>query len=183
MSQEAWRRGLDRSYFALPKSESVTKTRIHRFAVDKGAGEMATGPEALPDVDLWQPHQLQLIVFPMTPAVALPQNWWQQITGELPEDTRRRIQERTESGFHQDYVLTLNINILNISWTISPRIEPENQLEEVPTLGPFPVACASFLDLMLPWLENHCPPIKRLAFAGNLSQYVADRVSVVSQIS
>jgi hypothetical protein len=126
----------------------------------------------LPRASAWLPLHLQLIAFPTESPIAQERNWWEELTGSPPEATARKPhQERTDQGTFEGVTLTVAADMLRITWTASPRIEVDNLLAEVPTLGPFPSAQDQFVQLMSGWLAANCPAITRLAFAGKLVQF------------
>ena len=129
-----------------------------------------------PDPSAWQAQYLRLIAFPTTPQVAVEQNWWQDLTGLEVESSLRKRHERADTGVFQGVSLELEIDELRVRWTTSPRLDPSNPPEQLPILGPFLERREWFQGLMSGWLQ-HCPPIKRLAFAGALVQPLEDHRS------
>ena len=64
-----------------------------------------------------------------------------------------------------------------MKWTVAPRVDPDNLPYDFPTLGPAFERRDWLIQLMGRWLAT-CPPIKRLAFAGNLLAAETVRVHV-----
>ena len=123
----------------------------------------------------WQSSQLQLIVFPTEPAVLRDQEWWQQVTGQEPAQSTKKRLELISSGPWCDYTLVLTVDLARIIWTITPRIDTgQPPGEQLPTIGPYPSARDDFANLMMAWFTGPCPPIKRMALNGVLTQAAAD---------
>jgi hypothetical protein len=135
----------------------------------------ATAPVP-PDPTTWQAQYLRLIAFPTVPQVAVEQHWWQDLTGVEAESSLLKRHERKDAGIFQGISLELEIDLLRVRWTASPRIDQENPPERLPTLGSFLERREWFQALMSRWLPN-CPAIKRLAFGGVLFQPVDDHQS------
>lgn len=131
----------------------------------------------LPDPSRWQAQYMRLIAFPTEPHASVEQQWWQDLTGLEVESSLRKKHERADTGLFQGVSLALEIDLLRVVWTASPRIDAGNPPEQLPTLGPFLERREWFQELMSRWLQHHCPPIKRLAFASELIHPVDDHRS------
>lgn len=137
---------------------------------------MEAPTNSLPDADAaWRPTQLQLIAFPSTPPITLQREWWRELTGQLPEKTRRKTQEQVEAGTFQGVTLSVMADVLRIVWQATPRLDPENLPESIPTLGAFGEARERFLQVMTQWIRERCPPIKRLSFTAKLLQFTTNQ--------
>jgi hypothetical protein len=145
----------------------------------------------LPSADAWRPMQLQMIAFPDAPAVDLGQSWYTDVAGQPPQEAVKRGHERFDKGpapGMKSADLTVAVDLLKITLTVTPRITPEvlNQLdpvERIPTLGPFPQARDWFVELMAGWLKGKHPPLKRLAFSGKLIQFTDSQESAYKKVS
>ena len=134
---------------------------------------------------------LQMIVFPDAPAVDLRQSWYTDLTDEPPQEAVKRGHERYDKGpvpGRENADLTVSVDILKISFTVTPRmtaelLNQENPADRLPTLGPFSEACDWFVGLMARWLAGQHPPIKRLALNGKLVQYAASHESAYRKLS
>lgn len=124
----------------------------------------------LPPVECWEPTNLQLIVFPVEPLVALKKTWWEQLTGKEQFESTRKKLEFTETGQFEDLILTVATDVTKISWSIMPQVDTEEIAAGLPRLGPFPESLARFKTLMNRWLSAFCPPVNRIGFAGTLLQ-------------
>jgi hypothetical protein len=130
----------------------------------------------LPEPDVWEPAHLQLIAFPTSPACDVEQTWWQDITGDRPEESARKRQERMDQGVFQGSSLALSADVLRFVWIVAPVATPTALLENpIPTLGPCRQAFESFELIMRRWLDMSLPKIKRIAFAVKLTQPAKDR--------
>jgi hypothetical protein len=143
---------------------------------------MATGPSPLPDVSEWLPLQLQLVLFPMASPVGPDRRWWEQVTGRPPTDTNRKAHESTESGDFEGRVLIATADLVKLGWTITPSPVVDDIPELAPNLGPFPAARDQFAEMLRPWLAEHCPPIKRMGFAGILVQRAGDHAAAYRRL-
>jgi len=130
---------------------------------------MSTAPEELPSLDAWRPMQLQLIAFPVQTALAIDQDWWHFVAGQVPEESTKRRLERKDSGSLDGGSLTLTIEPTKITWALSAR-PVFDDLAEIPTLASYSESGERFACLMQTWLAEQCPPLKRLGFAGSLVQ-------------
>lgn len=132
---------------------------------------MSTERGALPNPEVWRPMQLQLIVFPITPAVLAEQNWWRSVTGQEPAESNRKAFERTDSGVLPDCSLSVSIDPVKVSWAMTPRLDlPDLAATAPPTLSEFPQSAERLAALIASWLSDQCPPIKRVGLAGSLIQ-------------
>lgn len=127
--------------------------------------------QPLPDVAGWQVFAMQLIAFPIGPALGTGAGWWEAVADQAdPESTTRRG-EREDKGIVDGRTLTLKVEFNRILWTASATSEPANaeqQTIEMPTAGPFPLVKDWFVGLMDGWLNGLQMPVKRLAFATSL---------------
>ncbi|MEX2174144.1 MAG: hypothetical protein WD872_07265 [Pirellulaceae bacterium] len=123
----------------------------------------------VPLVDFWQASNLELIGFPIEPERALEQSWWESLAGADYESTRKR-HERVDVGAFDEKSLFLTIDALRVKWTLGPlvKISAADGVGAVPFAGPFPETCGRFSSLMARWLNDSCPPIRRLAFGAKL---------------
>ncbi len=143
---------------------------------------MASAGKTLPDRQEWRAQYVKMIAFPTEPPLGLDQNWWSDLTGSQPESSMRKPQKREDSGSFEDVTLSLEIDPFRVSWTVSPRVDPENLLSDFPTLGAAFSRRDWLVSLMARWLEVG-PPIKRLAFAGSLLQFVPSKEEAYSRLN
>jgi hypothetical protein len=128
----------------------------------------------LPDLNKWLTLNLQLIVFPHDPAAALQENWWERLTHEPTYETRRKRTERIDVGQYNDLHLTVTADLQKIAWSIDAQVRADDPPESLPSIGPYPAVRDRFMEMMTPWLNEGCPEIKRIGFAGTLAQPVSD---------
>jgi hypothetical protein len=119
----------------------------------------------LPSLDAWQVTEIKLLAFPLAPQAGVEQNWWSDLTGLDCTSTRKRL-ERIDKGPLQGRDFTLSIDALKVVWSADFLPDPES----TPTLmiGAFAEVKEWFSQLMLRWLTDSCPPVKRLAFAAKV---------------
>jgi hypothetical protein len=129
-----------------------------------------TEPNTLPSIDFWRPNQLQLVVFPITSPVDVDESWWRRATGEEPAESSKKRYEITITGPYGGGNLVLTVDQLRIIWTLTPYIDALNPPLTMPTIGFYPGSRDIFIQLMRPWVINHCPKIKRMAVTGLLMQ-------------
>jgi hypothetical protein len=121
----------------------------------------------------WSAANLRMTVFPTTSEFVCDQQWWRGLFGE-PADSvvsqPKKLSHQEEGEFH-DSRLRLIIRPTKIDWTLTPP-EPEELPSSIPTIGSFRDRLEEFVPLMNRWLEDGCPPIKRIAFGAQLVQPV-----------
>jgi len=127
----------------------------------------------------WQVENLRLTAFP-GPSVAPIQetNWWADIMGHQPENSihRRRQGILRQSGQFEDGQLVLQIQPDRITWLFAPREETEEEISDLPIIGPFNEMLDIFLPRMHSWFElENTPSLSRLAF-GAVFLYPVDSV-------
>lgn len=154
---------------------------------DQNKGRESQMPEqslAAPDLTGWQAETLRLTAF-TSPAIDLgQQNWWAELVGETPETTVSRAKggERHEEGRFESGKLVLRIQPARVDWMLVPLVDPEKELESIPTMGTFSDSLKSFMPLMSRWLQS-APRSQRLAFGAILMQPVQDRAMGYRQIN
>ena len=136
---------------------------------------MADDLRPLPSADQWRAAHVQMIAF--CPASQLAtQDVWKDLTGSEPESVTKKAAERKEVGPWKGHSLSLDVDPLRVSWTVSPILDLENLSTPLPTLGPFPTITDQFADLAVKWLSSDtCPEITRLAFICRLMQFTQER--------
>jgi hypothetical protein len=136
------------------------------------------------DLSAWQAENLRLTAF-INPAERIdPSTWWECLVGEAPETKLQKPKtgEQEEKGRFKKGYLALQVQPTRIDWRFSSVLEQEKLLEAFPTLGSFPEALRSFVELMTKWLKM-CPPIDRLAFGALLVLPVEDKRTGYRQLS
>jgi len=118
----------------------------------------------------WQLEFARLLAYPVESPLFVQQKWWQDLAGQ-PDDfeLHETRHSRKVSGTFNGALLSLAIEHNRIVW----EVQPAPKVGDLPTLGPFRDKLYRVVDLLTPWLENSCPPIRRLAFGGKLLQAAA----------
>jgi hypothetical protein len=130
-------------------------------------------PVPMPNIELWRPNQLQLIVFPTVAPANVDENWWRQATGREPAESTKKRTETTIAGPYGDANLVLTADLFRVVWTLMPQLDPLNPPMSLPSLGAYPAARDIFAGLVSAWITGYCPQIKRMAFTGLLIQEAA----------
>ncbi len=118
----------------------------------------------------WQVTYFRLTAFSNSPAQIIEQNWWKELTGNLPH---KKVFE-CETGIHQEggvfkteqinSQLVLTIDPTRINWELFPIPNPYSL--NPPIVGTFNNSVNCFLQFMLSWLKNLSNlSVKCLAFA------------------
>jgi hypothetical protein len=116
------------------------------------------------EIGTWRVIQVQITAFTSNPLTNQNDDWWVKITGEHARDTKRKFQEKTDSGIVDGFLLSLTTELLKITWIVAPNVD-ESQLKEMPpSLGTYTEVLAKVFDRVLPWFKEDCPPIKRIGF-------------------
>jgi hypothetical protein len=134
---------------------------------------MSTTTVVRPGPNAWRPVQLQLVLFPVGPTGSRQPEWWASVTGQEPEESRRKAHETTDTGTLADSSLSLTVDPTKITWTMTPLLDSDLPTSMIATLPSFPESRDRFIELMRPWLQDLCPTIKRIGFAGSLIQETA----------
>jgi hypothetical protein len=131
--------------------------------------------------DVWKPLHLQLVVFPTTSPVDLDEDWFRDLTGKAATSITKRPVDRTYMGDfgHAGSSLSINVDLLRITITVGPKIDPEKMPMQFPTLGTVSAILPSFVKLCDKFLKIKYPPIaiKRLGFSGRLLQLMKSHAS------
>ncbi len=124
----------------------------------------------------WHAMNLELIAFPAEPDPLMDQGWLEQLTGDPGESVRKR-HERVDSSEYRGVSIRLNLDVARIRIGIGPilSVDPGEGVTRPPDVGPYDEVREWFSLLMLEWLRDHAPPIKRLAFVGKLMQWTNSR--------
>ncbi len=128
-----------------------------------------------PAVSTWQLEFARLIAFPATPPFFTDQHWWEDLASEQPRDfvSTRKRHTREDRGSFEGVTLSLTVDLSRVVWLVEPAGESDDLSGSLPVLGPLQEKVDWFVELLTPWLENTCPPLVRLAFAGKLLQPAA----------
>jgi hypothetical protein len=135
-----------------------------------GSVPMSNKSRARPSPNAWRPLQMQLIAFPSAAPISTQQDWWRDVGGQEPAESIRKPRERADTGPLADCSLTLTVDLLKITWTIAPRLDPETPPDSFVALAPYPEARDRFIQLVRPWLSELCPAIRRLGVGAVLIQ-------------
>ena len=122
----------------------------------------------------WQVESLRLTCFPI-PGQLPGHDWWQSVTGELPEHQSRRPREglTTEEGNYNNIKLVLSAKETRIDWLyVANEGEPPSHL---PLIGPYHEVSGSFYEAMHGWLTQEAPRCRRLALGMVLLKEVNSR--------
>ena len=114
------------------------------------------------DLSMWQAESLRATCFPSPTAEFDAINWWQNVVGEQPENTRVRAREgfRQDEGFVSGRKFVLGVQPIRADWLMVPN-EEKGEL----TIGTFQDSLELYLDLMSKWFEI-TPHLRRLAFGS-----------------
>src|SRR5437016_3270966 len=96
----------------------------------------------LPGEDDWQVGYLQVVAFPTNPAVDIKQDWFYELTGEEPQEQIKKSHERVDRGAYKDTSFNVTADMLRVTLTISPKLDPETVPAKIPSLGSFSAAIA-----------------------------------------
>ena len=114
----------------------------------------------------WQTNLVRLSFFP-PPDFEMNENWWQELTDEIPEveNTNRRTGTHQFEGEHKDGKLILRIQPVRIDWLYLAVDKPE--ISEPASLGEFEQSTEYFTKLIKQWI-NTTPVEKfnRIAFGA-----------------
>ncbi len=126
-----------------------------------------------PPIDAWQVESMRVTAFPGDVVAADRLSWWDDVVGFPPEAvvSRPKAAQYQAHGDFEGRRIALQIQPGRIEWSATPVIKAEDELSNVPTLGPFPDVIASLLKVVVPWLPMS-PVLKRLAFGAVLLQPV-----------
>ncbi len=136
-------------------------------------------------IDAWQAENLRLTVFLRPNDMIIEQSWWDDLFGDSPDATSAlpKMKQKREEGRFDEGKLVLMVQPERIDWLFTVD-KQELNVEELPTIGPFPRSLERFSELMEKWLGlDTCPPIQRLAFGAILSLPVKDQEQGYRQIS
>ncbi|MBL8792311.1 MAG: hypothetical protein JNM56_00245 [Planctomycetia bacterium] len=125
----------------------------------------------------WQLEFARLVAFPIDPPLFLKQTWWHELVGAEPDDfvSIRRKQSQEVRGSSQGSVLSLNVDLQRITWTVQAADAPDGAAAKLPTLGTYPEKVPLFAEQLGSWLASSCPPLRRLAFGGKLLRVVGSQ--------
>jgi hypothetical protein len=113
---------------------------------------------------------LQLVAFPVDSQFSVRREWWGELVGDDPSETANTRMERTQQGQFQDNLLVVTVDPVRITWSIIQKPGEAAPSRPLANIGSFLETRDRFVELMSRWLNNYCPPVKRLGFAGSLLQ-------------
>ncbi|MGO9597441.1 MAG: hypothetical protein ACLP7Q_05410 [Isosphaeraceae bacterium] len=125
----------------------------------------------------WQAYQLRATMFTIPKASPVdPSGWWQQVTEEERDrvEDKPKIAQHVEEGRCFGGVLSLTTVANRIDWTLSPSIDVEKGLQELPSVGSYISVRDDFLAAISRWLPS-APPVQRLAFGALLMLPVSSK--------
>jgi hypothetical protein len=134
--------------------------------VSEGAGTASA--------DSWQIYQLQLVLFPIAPAVLAEQQWWRDLVQQEPEESTTKRHEKVTKGPVADGTLVLTVDLSKIAWALVPRVVSGELPLSLPILGRYSAVTTRFAELMRRWLAGRCPRIKRMGFVAAFLQTAPD---------
>ena len=133
----------------------------------------------------WQANTLRLTAFPTELPSAVNKSWWTDLVGEDPEvrTSLPKTMQSQEAGTYQSQRLIVGTNPGSIDWRLTPADAEEPNPDGFPVIGQFANSLEIFVQLMLRWLDEQCPPLKRLAFGAALVLPVENRVAGYRQLA
>jgi hypothetical protein len=123
----------------------------------------------------WQVQSLRLTAFPSPSAQIADQNWWAEITGELPESktSQPRTGQQLQTGSYKNGQLVLSVRSNRIDWQYAAVQKDSEEELIIPILGSFPECLDVFSELMNNWFAlPSMPLLVRLAFGAVLAHPV-----------
>lgn len=136
-------------------------------------------------LEKWLVQNLRLTVFSdKSVDIQETPNWWEEITGEIPENKVIRPRENSfrEEGSLGNGIFALNIVGRRIDWSWQSIFDPNQESEEVHAIGNFIEASEQFQTWVQKWLETF-PTSTRLAFGGVFVLPVSERKAGYTEIS
>ena len=123
----------------------------------------------------WAAEQLRISVFSNSPVTATEQDW-QRITGQEEAENRTAIVGgKMFSGTFQGGNLTLAYSGPRIDVILNAVLKQETEKPQLPSVGSWKDASASFQDAVIKWLGQTTISIVRLAVGAILLQEVDSR--------
>ncbi len=115
----------------------------------------------------WEVERLRATTFHL-PGADVPEltNWWEDVIGDKPEQMLRRPRESLvqQSGFFEGKQLVLSGRPDRFDWNLQVTPDPPDEpMQGLPTLGPFPDALQPLHKVVGEWLRVS-PDAIRLAF-------------------
>ena len=143
---------------------------------------MSVPPAQIPTVP-WATESLRATVFPSPDAAIQPENWWQALLAQEPEQriVRPRVGERKESGPFGSGLLTLMVRPERIDWRLSANLPTDEIPDAFPSLGEYGPTSTALADLVRSWIPLS-PKADRIAFGAVALLPVASRIEGYEQL-
>ncbi|MFV2045347.1 MAG: hypothetical protein ACC700_19205 [Anaerolineales bacterium] len=125
----------------------------------------------------WLAQAFRLTVFPITPSDYETETWWQDLTGQPPENRISQPQKGTQIEYSQVEIgrLSLELELDRLHWRLNPGDVPAGTKPQLPVLGPLGESVGEFASIAQGWLlHDLTPPLRRLAFGATLFLPVED---------
>src|SRR5258707_9298003 len=98
---------------------------------------MATRKTKRSKAGAWRSLHLQMIAFSDRPANVIDQTWFRDLTGQAPQESVKRVFERSDKGPYRDAELTITADVMRIIFSITPKqgqVPPQGEeFERLPT--------------------------------------------------
>lgn len=129
----------------------------------------------------WQAQQARLSVFPMPDATTRSTDWWLEVTGGQPDETKTNPKQGSGlvQGEFDPGMLILKLEPDRIDWVLAPQerdLDEQVANPEIPILGPITGTVDAFSAIAEKWLAREdLPAIARIAFGAVLVHSEKDR--------
>ena len=137
----------------------------------------------------WDAVALRMTAFQKPGSITTVNDWWKNVTGEVPEqqEAQPRIGTFSERGNLGLGRMELNIDPDSITWIYyieKLQIEKLQQKERLVSFGGFQSASENFCSLMSNWFNLDAVPILvRLAFGATLFQPVQNQEEGIARLA
>src|SRR5262245_57751038 len=128
------------------------------------------------DNKVWLSEVFRLTVFFLTPGKIDTSNWWQSVTGELPEvrNSQPKIGISQEEDEYKGGRLALTTQTDRADWLFFPSFDKELNIPEFGHLKAYNSSINLFTKIVTDWFKIS-PPLWRIAFGMILHHPVPDR--------
>lgn len=126
----------------------------------------------------WLGEVFRLTVFFVTPGKVDTSDWWQFVTGELPEtrNSQPKIGVLQEEGEFNGGRLVLTTQPDRADWLFLPSFDKGMGMPDFGHLSPYTSSTDIFTKFALNWFTK-APPLSRIAFGMVLHRPVPDRLT------
>jgi hypothetical protein len=125
----------------------------------------------------WMAQHLRLTLFPSERFEPKQKDWWEGVTGDLPEKRETLLSQKTfaDSGVFQGGQLVNVIAPNRIDWRLS-AVEKKDPPVPFEAVGSFPEVLSAFTAKLGTWLEGHAPEARRIALGATVFLRVTSRL-------